>query len=158
MKETSTPEREPYYLSIDPGKITGYVVWNSVGQVLKQGQLNNDELVDFLEDDYLKPVKVVILEDYKLFSWKAKQQSGKRVPASEAIGIVFVFIKKGKRQEVRQPANILPIAEKLTNVKMPSTHSKSHWVSAFLHGAYYLIKQGIYETPLQAQTRKKNDG
>ena len=155
MKENSDPT-VPLYLSLDPGKTTGYVVWNSKAQPLKTGQLTEDELIDFLDDDYLKPVEVVILEDYKLFSWKAKQQSGKRMAAPEAIGVISVFIRRGKRKEVRQPSNILPIAEKLTNVKMPSTHSQSHWVSAFLHGAYYLIKQGIYETPLQAQTRKKD--
>ena len=156
MKENSE-STTPHYLSLDPGKVTGYVVWNAQAQVLKHGQVTNDELIDLLDDEYLAPVEVVIIEDYKLFSWKAKQQSGNRMHASEAIGIILPFIRRGKRKEVRQPSNILPIASKLTHVKMPSNHAKSHWVSAFLHGAYYLIKQGIYETPLQAQTKGRSD-
>lgn len=145
------------YASFDPGKITGYCTWNAKAQLLRHGQVTNDELIDLLDEDHFKTVKTVIIEDYKLFSWKAKQQSGSRMHASEAIGILLPYIRRGRKKEVRQPSNILPIASNMTNVKMPSNHAQSHWVSAFLHGAYYLIKQGIYETPLMEQARKKRE-
>lgn len=146
------------YASFDPGKITGYCLWNKDAQLLRYGQVTNDELIDLLDEDRFSTVDTVIIEDYKLYSWKAKQQSGNRMHASEAIGILLPYIRRGRKKEVRQPANILTVASRLTNVKMPSNHAQSHWVSAFLHGAYYLIKQGIYETPLEAEMKAKKQG
>lgn len=140
------------YASFDPGGTVGWCLWNEHGQILDKGQCNKDELIDLLETDPFKDVEVVITEDFKLFSWKAKQQAGKRMPASETIGVIDSYVRRGRRKHIKQPSNILTVASRLTNVKMPSTHSKSHWVSAFLHGAYYLIGQGLYETPLAKET------
>jgi hypothetical protein len=139
---------EAYYASFDPGATTGWVLWTEDCVIIDKGQATFEELIDLLEEDRFKTVKVIIYENFKLFKWKAQQQSGSTMPASQAIGMILSFAHRRGASLVDQPSNILPIAEKLTQVKMPGNHAKSHWVSAFLHGAYYLIKQGIYVTPL----------
>lgn len=140
------------YASFDPGKTVGWCLWNDKAQLLDKGQCTRDELIDMLETEPFQSVDTVITEDFKLFSWKAKQQAGRTMPAPETIGVIDSYVRRGRRKHIKQNSNILPMASKLTNVKMPSTHSKSHWVSAFLHGAYYLIAQGLYETPLAKET------
>jgi hypothetical protein len=146
------------YASFDPGKITGWCLWALVdnkAMLLNKGQADKDELIDLLETEPFKNVHTVITEDFVLFSWKAKQQAGKTMPAPEIIGVIESYVRRGKRRHIKQPSNILPIAEKITQVKMPKNHSVGHWVSAFLHGAYFFVKEGKYETPLAKQTQDK---
>ncbi|WP_230687625.1 hypothetical protein, partial [Streptococcus pneumoniae] len=86
---------------------------------------------------------------YKIFRHKAMQQVGSRGPAQQSIGILQAHAQKHRKKVWLQPANILTIAAKLTQVKMPSNHSMSHQVSAYLHGSYFLIKRHIKKTQLE---------
>jgi len=35
-------EREPYYLAVDPGKHTGWAVWDKDGNFIKMGTTHSD--------------------------------------------------------------------------------------------------------------------
>ena len=143
-------------LGVDPGHTTGWCLTSEKGVVLDKDQTKgNNESSDYLTDlfvrfpEYNYEFTAIVMEDYKIFAHKAKQHIGSRVPAAQIIGIVEHEARQRDIKLVKQPSSILVTAQKLTNVKMPSDHSKSHWVSAFLHAAHYLIKEGKMLTAAQ---------
>ena len=152
------------YLSYDPGRTTGWARFSDTGDALGYGQVSMDELLAHVEsmielhnDD---PIKVVIVEDFVLFGHKAKQQTGSRMEASQAIGILRTLADRTGAKFFLQPSNIKSLAEKWTQLSAKGkVHSKTHWIDAFNHGAYYLIKQGIRKTELDRENdNKQKDG
>ena len=144
-------------LGVDPGKTTGWAVIDiENGVPLKTEQTTGNEATsDFLYQllHEFPPTAyefvTVIMEDYRIFGHKAKQHIGSNVPAAQVIGIVEHQARQWGVPIVKQPANILPMAQRLTGVKMPGTHAKSHWVSAYLHACYWLIKNNLMLTVAQ---------
>lgn len=140
---------DPHYISIDPGKSTGWVTWDKNGNVIKQGTCRGrDEFEQLLED--LGSVPVVVVEDFTLFKHKALQQSGSKMETSKVIGSIESWVRRNKSELVMQPASILTIAQLWSGVKMPKNHNVSHWVSAYNHGYYYLIKQNVRKLELRS--------
>lgn len=142
--EEKAVERLPYYLACDPGKATGWATWDSEGIWLDMGTAwSHDELHDLLAN-FPTSIKVVIVEDFKLFRNKALKQTGSRMPASLSIGQIETFAKLWGAVLIKQPSGIKPIAEKLTGQKTGGlTHSKTHVIDAYNHGEYYLIQNKI---------------
>lgn len=132
----------PIILAIDPGVHNGYAEFTDDGNFVFMGQLEIDDMLEFFIK-YDKPVSVVIVEDYVIFKKRAIQQSGSNVPAAQVIGAAKMFAKKHGAKFVLQKANILPIAEKLSQKFLPNDHGISHQFSAYNHGFYYLVKQGL---------------
>jgi hypothetical protein len=144
--------------SFDPGETTGYSIWKvTEGQarLVEMGQLSFNELVQQL-NVYSKPVDHVVVEDFRLFAKRAARQSGSRMPAPKAIGVIHAFVAKKEAQLHLQPANIKPIALKWTQIHMPSQHSKTHEWDAYLHAAYWLINKGWLKTALQIDMELKD--
>lgn len=144
------------YLSYDPGKITGWARFQDNGEVVETGQLTIDELLAHVENMTLlnetDPIKVIIVEDFILFKHKAQQQTGSRMEASQAIGILRTLAERTGATFFLQPSNIKSMAERFTQVSPKGqAHNKTHWIDAFNHGAYYLIQQGIRKTELERQ-------
>lgn len=146
-------------ISFDPGDTTGYAIWrvkDGQAQIAEFGQMSLDELLNWV-NVYDKPVENVIIEEFKLFAKRAKQQAGSSMKASQAIGALRSFaVRKGARVHM-QPANIKFIALKQTQITMPSQHSQTHQWDAYLHGAYWHIKQGMLKTALQREMELKNE-
>lgn len=149
-------ERFPYYLACDPGKATGWSTWDEHGVWLDMGTVwSHDELHDFLAGLPIT-IKVVIVEDFKLFRNKALKQTGSRMPASLSIGQIDTFAKLWGATLVKQPSGVKPIAEKLTGhfTKDPKTgrelmpHSRTHVIDAFNIGEYWLVHNGIKQVKL----------
>lgn len=139
---------EPHYISIDPGKSTGWVTWDRNGNVIQQGTTRTrDEFEDLL--DSMGSVSVVIVEDFTLYKNKALQQSGSKMETSKVIGSIESWARRNKATLVMQPASILAIAQLWSGVKMPKNHNVSHWVSAYNHGMYYLLKTGVRKHELR---------
>lgn len=130
------------YLAIDPGKTNGWAYFNETGFCEEYGQGDLDELREFFQE-YEKTLQVVIIEDFKLFKHKALVQSGSDMVASRVIGAVEEWVRPRKIKLVKQPADRLTIAQLWSGKKMPKNHAKSHWVSAYNHGYYYLVKAGV---------------
>lgn len=148
------------YVSFDPGATTGYVKWDDNGEPTKMDQLDFDGLMDLMRQLEIEhetdPIKAVIYEHFKLFKHKAVAQTGSDMPAAQAIGIIKTMVKATGAFEVAQAPNILTIAQKWTGMQMPSNHDFSHWVSAFNHGAFFLIKKGIRKTALEMESEADN--
>lgn len=132
------------YLAIDPGEASnnGYALFDETGFMTEFDQITRDALMDMLEE-YSDDLIAVIIEDYTLFKNKALQQSGSKLETVRIIGEVEGFCRRHKITIVKQDPSILKIAQLWSGKKMPKNHSKSHWVSAYNHGYYYLVKQKI---------------
>lgn len=140
------------YLAFDPGVSTGWAAFDSAGEVSAKGILRGlDELMDFLED-CTRP-ETVIYESYRVFGHKAKAHIGSKMETVQAIGVIKARTSRWKCILVEQPSSILPIATKWAGVKLPSNHDKSHDIAAYLHGVYYLQKEGIRESRLVKELR-----
>lgn len=140
-------------LAVDPGKTTGIYAFKDDGTEYNPPmklQLSMKDLENYLML-IAEPITVIVYEDYQVLPHMAKHHAGSKVEAAQVIGMLRLFASIKKIHLVPQRASILPIAEKLTQVKMPKNHAQSHWVSAYLHGSYYLIKQGKMKTALEKE-------
>lgn len=166
----STPHNENTivkYASFDPGeqdKGIGYALFDQHGVCVVFGQVMSFmSLENVLERTQIAghaPVETAekfIIEDYKIFGSKANAHIGSRVPTIQCIGVIKLIAQKHKIEVVMQPSSILPIAEKWTQIKMPSNHAISHQFSALLHGRYWLIDNGIAETQLEIEERARRN-
>lgn len=132
-----------HLIAFDPGKTTG-VAYFVNGQVKAQHQIKLDDLDEFLEDKYERIFRnadpgVVIYENFKLFSWRAKQQSGSAMEASQAIGMIKSFARRTRASIFDQSPQIKPIGYKWAGLTAPKNHSKSHEVDAYVHGVYWMV-------------------
>ena len=144
------------YIAFDPGKTTGWAVFDNDGTIIEMGQASIEQLIDFCERRVIdhtnyEPIKAVIYEDFIIFKHKAKYLTGSRVEASQAIGIIKGLAQRTGAELVMQGSDIKPMAEKFTQIKPPSNHDESHKIDAFNHGAYYLINKGIRKTALEEE-------
>lgn len=137
-------------LAVDPGKMNGLAIFNKNGKVVIYSQCSIHDVIDVL-CDYIDMYDIshMVVEDFKLFGHKAKQQIGSRMEASQVIGRCETIAKMKRIEFEKQPASILPIAEKWTQTKMPTNHAVSHQISAFLHGSYWLIKNDLAQSYLK---------
>lgn len=129
-------------LGIDPGKSTGWVVFEN-GVIKAQGiDRSVDAFIDTLDtiDITYGVPDLVVMEKFVLFKHKALQQSGSELEASQIIGMVKRQAKKWGAKLVIQHSNILPVAQIWSKLPMPSNHRNSHWISAYNHVVYYLVK------------------
>lgn len=133
---------EAFVAAFDPGEGTGYALLSHTGAVLATGiTRSREELYDLL--DKLPNVQKVVMEDWHLFSHKAKQQSGSSQETVRVIGVIESWAHSRKADLILQPSNILPIAKLWTGIKPKGSHKNNHHVSALLHGLYYLQKEGF---------------
>lgn len=144
------------YLAYDPGKTTGWARFDDTGNAQEYGQLSMDELLAHVENMKLlsrdDPLHVVIVEEFKLFGHKARHQVGSQMEASQAIGILRTLAQATNAEFHLQPPTIKSMAEKWTQLSAKGrAHKNSHWIDAYNHGAYYLIKQGIKKTALEVE-------
>lgn len=146
-----------FYLSFDPGKTTGWAMFDGQGQVIKYGQASLEELIDLTAEWEKMPLTAIIYESFVLFRHKARQQTGSKMEASQAIGIIKTLARKTDATLVEQDPTIKSLAQKWTQLKPIGDHAQSHWVDAFNHGAYWLIRQGIRKTALEMEQERKNE-
>ena len=143
------------YLAFDPGETTGWALFDKAGDIKEWGQLTMDELHLKLTEWESLDIDTVICEGFIIYRHKAKKFAGNRMLTIQVIGIVKSFAHRMNAKYVEQDSDILPIAQKHTQVFMPKDHSESHKVSAFNHGAEWLIRQGIRKTALEEEQNTK---
>lgn len=149
------PERD-MLLAIDPGDTTGWVTLKYQGGELLDAGMDRDFLSTLANlDVYLPRLAAVVVEDYRLFASKAKQQIGSRFEAVQIIGAVRMWMRLSGARFVLQSPDIKAIAEKISGIKPPSNHALSHSTDAYNHGVYYLRQLHQFETPLEGGLRKK---
>jgi hypothetical protein len=150
-------ERAPHYLALDPGLHTGWATWDATGAFITMGTVHSYEALHDLLAGFPMGIKVVVIEDFKLFKHKARQQSGSRMPAPRAIGQIETFARLWGASIVKQQASVKPNAERLTGVSTKGLpHDQTHVLDAFNHGEYYLIGQGIKKLSVEELRRSVN--
>lgn len=138
-------------LAIDPGATIGYSVFNGDAVFMDYGEISHRDLPDTLLDLHAKHgFSHIVVEDFKLFGHKAKQQIGSHFEASQGIGQCELFAKMKGLEFAKQPSNILPIASMWSQKPVPKHGVQAHdWLSAYNHGFYWLVKNGLRETILK---------
>lgn len=131
---------EAYYLALDPGKTTGWATFAQDGSGLTMGQVNVMDLIKMMDNT---PARVIITEDYHLFPWKKNEQVWSRLDTVRLIGMIQYWCFKTNRQLILQDPNIKTIAYMWAGLKKAGLHKNSHERDAYVHGVYYLQKQGI---------------
>lgn len=143
-------------LSFDPGETTGWC-YQDMDKILAVGQANGlEELIDVCaKHDGI--VDHVVIEDYIILNKKAGSHSGSRVPTIQMIGFLKSWcIQQKLQQPTLYPARMKPIQQKQTQMKPIGAHKDNHWVDAYNHGRWYLIKEHGAKTALQLEWAKKN--
>lgn len=131
-------------ISVDPGDPAGIYFWEGSGEGIYGDQFSLDRLAQYVsEAGYWWNLEHIVYEDFRLRKGKALQQSGSRFETSQSIGMLKVLAKTMKAELHRQNTDPLTVASMWSGVKMPSNHKESHVISAFLHGYYWLVGQGI---------------
>lgn len=144
--------------AFDPGDTTGIAIFKETGEVVRLDQLLLEDLIPWLETEAAKQpeISTVVIEDFVLFAKRAVKQSGSRMKASQAIGALKLFASQVGAEVEMQPSSILPIAQKWSQVKMPSNHGQSHQFAAYNHGYYYLVTRRQMPTVLQHREAATN--
>ena len=131
----------PKYLAIDPGESTGWATFNESGDVIGFGTAKGREAV------YSKlaevEAEVIIMEDYRLYPWKSKEQSWSPFETVRVIGAVEYHGYLHQARIVLQEPGIKAIGYKWAGLTKPKNHALSHETDAYVHGVYYLQKAGI---------------
>lgn len=135
-------------LGIDPGGVNGLAWFDEEYNLSGFTQVTLNELPHWLEEHEPKPT-LIVLENYKLWKHRALQQAGSSMPAAQAIGMVKSYATRNNIELIEQSPQILENAQKMSQVKMPSDHSQSHWVAAYLHGFWYLVKNEYTQVDME---------
>lgn len=149
--------------AFDPGDMTGIAVFNDEAQLVELVTIPFEHSAKHPDGETLtewlgrqEDVKTVVYERFILYKKSAPRMAGSKMKASQAIGAIKMWAKTHKAEIVEQPAGILSTASKMTQVKRPTVKEQSHAIEAFLHGAYYLIREGKMKTSLEREYEQKD--
>ena len=147
MAQIVRPTKPPtLMLAIDPGVNVGYCYFKK-GVVWKKGIISGmDNFMGWLQEQWNPdfPVNQIVLEEFRLYKWKALQQSGSDMVTSQVEGMVRIWARMHNIPlEIQRPTEALPLGKLYSQVPMPRDHKKSHDISALYHGTYWLVKNGM---------------
>lgn len=136
------------YLALDPGDNTGWCTFDANGEIVNQGLCSNldgrESLYNLLQEMHKEVrLKLVICENYALFPWKSKEQSWSDLNTPRVIGVIEYWCYLTKIELELQPPNIKMIAYRWAGLTPAKNKKMSHSLDAYVHGIYYLQKNGI---------------
>lgn len=130
-----------HYLSIDPGKTTGWASFNIEGDLLQRGTVELKKLAELLGGT---TPQIIIYETFALRPWKAADQSWSTFPASQVIGALEFYASMTEGVTlVGQDPNCKESGYKWSFTPKAKSHRHSHDRDAYAHGVYYMIKNKI---------------
>jgi hypothetical protein len=141
------------YIAFDPGGSTsrrsvGYAGFDERGEPTGlQGKLTFDELFDFLETLDKQPLKVIIYEGYTVSPYV--RHGGQKILTIQAIGAIKAYAKRKGIKLEEQRNTVLPVAHKYAGIKQDNKKHLDDWVSAYLHGHYWLVTRNIAKPRLE---------
>lgn len=128
------------YLALDPGKTTGYAIFDSKGEVQVIGLKDIDELAEWLEG-LSSDITTCIYEGYRVFPHISHKYS--EVIAIQAIGQIVSWATRRKIKLVKQWSSQKTDGYKLLGMKPPKKKKEEHQYDAVAHGVLYLVKIGV---------------
>ncbi len=137
--------REQHVLAFDPGHTTGYACFAS-GELKEHGEIDTSDMRTAVKELDLCigsfGPDVVVMEDYRVYRWRAKHHVGSELLTVQVIGAIqTIAIQEGILGIFKQPAHIAKgfcTNGKLAEWNFYSTGEK-HGMDAVRHGAYYLL-------------------
>lgn len=139
-------------VAFDPGETTGVCIFeqgDGNATPIKYNQIKFSGLLDYLEDG--PAPDLIVIEDFQLLPHKAMAQIGSKFETIQAIGMCKSYAHRHRAKVVEQSPRIKKIAEKWTGVNPPSNHKEGHWIDAYNHGMYYMIKNNLAKSQLELQ-------
>jgi hypothetical protein len=104
-------ETLPYeIIGLDPGETTGVSVWTRTGSEFQvQSFQINTSIIEWGVDKFnillqRSPGKCVVIENYRVYSWKAKIHSWQELLTPRLIGVAETFCRLGSIPIVKQMA------------------------------------------------------
>lgn len=152
------------WLSVDPGEYTGWALWEdkklkAAGttplwhfadevwtEVKDAGPSIFTDSNYYIEDDPVTaygPLDLLVVEDYKIYPWKAKELIWDSVRTARLIGALTFMARACDIEFELQPAAIkeqavLAGAEELF---LRPLHENRHHNDAIMHGVYYILNK-----------------
>lgn len=148
-------------LGIDPGETAGFCLMEVDRESpvntkpIEIGQFRHEDFEEWAESTLTRDgLTHVVIEDYRVYKQHAGRHAGDRLITARMLGKVETICAQKGIACIMQMADILPIAQKWTQVKMPRNHAISHQVSALNHVRFFLIKNK-WDLSELARERKK---
>lgn len=127
------------YLSLDPGHASGWATFDEKGNGLSVGTVHGKtEVYDLLDE--IKP-EVVICEDW--ITKGGKTFGGDKMVTVRIIGAIELWCDQNLVKLHMQPNTVKGIAYKWAGMVPPKNHKLSHETDAYVHGVYFLQKNGV---------------
>lgn len=129
------------YLAVDPGNSTGWAAFTKNGDIITFDTAKGREAVYQVLAS--QAPELLICEDYRLFPWKAKEQSWSSLETVRIIGAIEYYAWLNKVEIVLQEPKIKKIGYLWAGITPPKNHALSHETDAYVHGVYYLQSKGV---------------
>lgn len=140
--------------SIDPGETVGFAEWHDDGSFLLKQKMPWENFETMLVDASgpmgdlgLSSPQKIIVEQWA-FS-PGKTQGGNKMVSSQVIGMVKLFARLIDAEVVMQDPRILKVSALHTGTPIPKSGHFDDDISAYLHGHYYFVVNGILKPPNQ---------
>jgi hypothetical protein len=141
-KEALNAEINPaMYISIDPGKSNGVCLYDEKFYLLAMITVHAEDINKFIHN--LNHVKTCIIEDFKLYPNKSKEQQYSDMETSRVIGRVESWAEIKDVKLEKQPATIKTTAYLWLGQKPPKkSDPKNHMMDANAHFMYWAVSKG----------------
>jgi len=133
-----------FLLTLDPGQTTGVAFFHGteLKEVLQQKTPNIPSAVELFTEllDRL-PVDTIVIEDYHVYAWRAKQHAWSDLYTPRMIGAVEAICAQRSLPLVKQSAQIAKGFVTDTKLKAWELYRKGmpHARDAVRHGCYYIL-------------------
>lgn len=124
------------WLSLDPGKLTGWAIWE--GEALLDAGI--DDVEQMLARLSTIEFEKVVYEGFRVYA--GKNLTGSLMEASQVIGAARLRAVQLGVYSYEQPAQVMVLAMMHSGVQRPKNHRDGHHVDAILHGYYHLEDLG----------------
>jgi len=131
-------------LSFDPGQTTGWAYFEG-DALVKQGQAKTKDLEEGIVNltkmiDTLDPQEIV-LEDYRIYSWKAKEHSFSELHTPKLIGSIYAIAHARGIPVTKQPAHLAKrfCTDKKLQLWKLYAPGQRHARDAVRHACFYIL-------------------
>lgn len=128
------------WITVDIGETTGYAMWDG-DMLLDSNQEEMWQFIDHLEEQIqIGDVTAIVIEDFKIYPWKANALIWDSVRTARGLGAVELLGRQHNIPVILQPAKIKEAAVALgaENFFTTPLHENRHANDAIMHGVFYL--------------------